>query len=70
MIFGIIDKSQHYEILNLIILTVKKYIYNTKYKQKELSFNQAKSAIINMIKIELLRTKSPIDSELFKRLVQ
>ena len=70
MIFGIIDKSQHYEILNLIILTIKKYIYNTKYKQNELSFNQAKSAIINMIKIELLRTKSPIDSELFKRLVQ
>ncbi len=69
IIFGIVNKIKHYEVLNLIILTLKKYIYNSKFKDKRISLFQAKFAIINMIQLEQLKAKPPEDIDVFKRLL-
>ena len=68
MIFGIVNKIKYHEVINLIILTLKKYIYNSKLKDKRISLFQAKSAVIYMIQLEQLKAKPPKDIDVFKGL--
>ena len=70
IILGITYKTEYNEILNLIILTIKKYIYYTKYKKKTLSVIIAKAAIKNLIKSGLSQNRPPKNIEIFERLIQ
>ena len=53
MILGVSKEIDHHEILNIILLVLKKYIYATKLKKKKLSSVNAKLFITNFIKIDM-----------------